>query len=138
MVRLCESNIIFCLSVCHPSICPSCYLLLNHWAEFNQTCYMTSPYGKGVGEQVCLSVCHAVSNISKEHAQRAHDVYTTSPQRRCNVMTLHRRCGDVVLTSCACWVGIWDGAPSTAYSNNEFKIIKDNLNGILRFEQFEF
>ena len=24
-------------------------------------------------------------------AQRAHDVNTTSPQRRCNVMTLHRR-----------------------------------------------
>ena len=29
-------------------------------------------------------------------AQRAHDVCTTSPQRRCNVM-LHRRWGDVVL-----------------------------------------
>ena len=37
--------------------------------------------------------------------QRAHDVYTTSAQRRCNVMTLHRRWGDVVLTPCACWVG---------------------------------
>ena len=35
--------------------------------------------------------------------QRAHDVHTTSAQRRCNVMTLHRRWSDVVLTSCACW-----------------------------------
>ena len=26
-----------------------------------------------------------------EHSQQTHDVYTTSPQRRCNVMTLHRR-----------------------------------------------
>ena len=34
--------------------------------------------------------------------QRAHDVNTTSPQRRCNVLTLHRRWGDVVFTSCAC------------------------------------
>ena len=25
-------------------------------------------------------------------SQRAHNVYTTSPQRRCNAMTLHRRC----------------------------------------------
>ena len=25
------------------------------------------------------------------HTQRAHDVNITSPQRRCNVMTLHRR-----------------------------------------------
>ena len=43
---------------------------------------------------------------------RTHDVYTTSIQRRCNVMTLHRRWGDVVLTSCARWVswvefGLW-------------------------------
>ena len=33
--------------------------------------------------------------------QRAHDVSITSPQRRCNVM--HRRWGDVIFTSCACW-----------------------------------
>ena len=36
-----ESNIIF-LCVLPPSICLSSYLL-NHWAEFNQTCYITSP-----------------------------------------------------------------------------------------------
>ena len=37
---VCKSNIIL-LSV-HPSVHPSCFLL-NHWAEFNQTCYiMTS------------------------------------------------------------------------------------------------
>ena len=35
------------------------------------------------------------------HTQRAHDVNITSPQRRCNVMTLHRRWGDVIFTSCA-------------------------------------
>ena len=27
----------------------------------------------------------------------------TSPQRRCNVMTLHRRWGDVIFTSCVRW-----------------------------------
>ena len=31
-----------------PSICPSCYLLLKNWAEFNQTCYFTFPHGKSV------------------------------------------------------------------------------------------
>ena len=36
-------------------------------------------------------------------AQRANDDSTTSAQRRCNVMTLHRRWGDVVLTSYVCW-----------------------------------
>ena len=34
--------------------------------------------------------------------------YTTSAERRCNVMTLHRRWSDVVLTSCACWGGTSD------------------------------
>ena len=43
--------------------------------------------------------------FEEKRAQQAHDVYTTSAQRRCNVMTLHRRWGDVVLTSCACWEG---------------------------------
>ena len=36
-------------------------------------------------------------------SRQAHDVNTTSPQRRCNVMTLHRRWGDVIFTSCARW-----------------------------------
>ena len=49
MVRICESNII--LSMRPSSISLSRYLLLNHWAEFNQTCYITSPHGKGVREQ---------------------------------------------------------------------------------------
>ena len=51
-----------CLCICHPSICLSHYLLLNHWVEFNQTCYMRSPHGKGVQEQVCPSISHVVSN----------------------------------------------------------------------------
>ena len=40
----------------------------------------------------------------KQPPRQAHDVNTTSPQRRCNVMTLHRRWGDVIFTSCARWV----------------------------------
>ena len=54
MVRVCESNILFSYVHC-PSICLCCYLLLNHWADFNQTCCMTSLHGKGVQKQVCLS-----------------------------------------------------------------------------------
>ena len=46
-------------SVVCPSVCPSRYLLLNHLAEFRKTCYITSPYGKGMQEQhffFCASV----------------------------------------------------------------------------------
>ena len=43
-----------------PSVRPSRYLLLNHWAEFYQTCYTTSPNGKGVQEQHYFSVRSSV------------------------------------------------------------------------------
>ena len=42
-----------------------------------------------------LSLGH-FSRKQMEISQQAHDVNTTSPQRRCNVMTLHRRWADVV------------------------------------------
>ena len=38
------------------SICPSRYHLLNHWAEFYQTCYISFPHGKVVLEQHYFSV----------------------------------------------------------------------------------
>ena len=39
-----------------PSVCPSRYLL-NHWAEFYQTYYITSPYAQGVREQYFMRLC---------------------------------------------------------------------------------
>ena len=41
--------------------------------------------------------------VYQKRPSGAHDAYTTSLQRRCNVMTLHRRWGDIVLTSFARW-----------------------------------
>ena len=64
--------------------------LWSRWEEVGWECYSKHTF-------VCLFFALASS-------QRAHDFNTTSAQRRCNVMTLHRRWGDVVLTSCACWV----------------------------------
>ena len=55
MVRICKSNNIF--TCAHPSVgpssahCPSHYFILDHWVEFKQTCYITSPHGKGVQVQ---------------------------------------------------------------------------------------
>ena len=63
MVRVYKSSIIF-LCVRRPSICLSHYLLLNHWAEFNQTCYITSPHGKGVQEQYYFSVRSSSVHLS--------------------------------------------------------------------------
>ena len=39
-----------------------------------------------------------------ENAQQAHNLKTTSYQRRCDVMTSHRRRYGVVLTSCVFWI----------------------------------
>ena len=42
------------------------------------------------------------NNLCRTITQRAHDVNITSPQRRCNVMTLHRRWDNVIFTSWRC------------------------------------
>ena len=68
------ATLFFCLSIhlsIQLSISPSRYLLLNHWAESNQTCYMTSPHGKSVREQYYFSICHAISNISTKRGDFA-------------------------------------------------------------------
>ena len=67
MVRVCDSNIIF-PSVPRQSICLSRYLLLNHWEEFNQTCYMACTHGKGVREQNYFSVRPSGVRPSVRHA----------------------------------------------------------------------
>ena len=41
--------------------------------------------------------------IIQDIIQQTHNVTTTSLQRRCNVVTLHRRCNDVPATLCVCW-----------------------------------
>ena len=49
----------------HPSVCPSAnrsvcpphYLLLNQWAEFYQTSYITCPYGKRVCKSNIIFPC---------------------------------------------------------------------------------
>ena len=40
----------------------------------------------------------------QDFAQWAHNVKMTSYQRRCDVITSHRRWYDVILMLCACWV----------------------------------
>ena len=53
---------------------------------------------------VCPWIIILLISTYREYTRQAHDVNTTLPQRPCNVMTLHRRWGDVVFTSCARWV----------------------------------
>ena len=84
------------LSVFHLLRC----LLLNHWVEINQTCYMTSPHDKGMQEQhvfpmfaVCLSVIPL------------------------HVSTLVQS------------VGICDGVPSTAQSSFSYFFIRTYVVG---------
>ena len=54
------------------------------------------------------SLGHLDASLTQEtlrivSSRQVHDINITSPQRRCNVMTLHRRWGDVIFTSCARW-----------------------------------
>ena len=50
-----------------------------------------------------LKVTFACARSSRGRSQWAHDFRSTSYQRRCDVMTSHRRRSDVILTSCARW-----------------------------------
>ena len=43
-----------------PTVRPSCYLFLNHWVEFYQTCYIISPHSMGVQEKHYFSICSPV------------------------------------------------------------------------------
>ena len=74
-----QEHIIFlcvCPCVRRPHfLCVSHYLLLNHWAEFNQTCYITSPHGKNVLEQHYFSLCPSVLPSS------VHMSVTVSPPK---------------------------------------------------------
>ena len=92
MVKVCESvesNIIF-LCICRPSICLSLYLLLNHWVEFNQNCYITSPHSKVVQEQhyfsMCPSVCASVVSTSVSHTVSLGDGLM---RQRCRVSCIN-------------------------------------------------
>ena len=67
------------------SICLSYYLFLNHWVEFNQTCYITCPHGKGVREQhffPCIhgpSICPSPYLLLNHWVELNQTCYTTSP-----------------------------------------------------------
>ena len=76
--------------IMNASICPSSYILQNHWAEFKQICYMTSPHGKGVWEQQYFSVHPSVwhRSICPSHYLLNHwakfnqTCYMTSPHSK--------------------------------------------------------
>ena len=68
----------------------------------------TSMQHHDINVDVTLSQCP----LSK----RAHDDYTTSHQRRCNVMTLHRHWCDVVSTFRARWANIAKAVKGTCHT----------------------
>ena len=70
----------------HLSVCLSHYLLLNHWAEFYQTCYITSPHGKGF-HFLCLcmsmprrpAICPSCFLLLNHWAEFNQTCYISSP-----------------------------------------------------------
>ena len=84
-----RAAVFFCVSIhpciCHPSICLSCYLL-NLWAEFNQTCYITS--SQGCVRAIffpCLhrpSICPSCNLLPNHWVEFNQTCYITSPHVR--------------------------------------------------------
>ena len=110
-----------CQCIHRLSICLSQYLLLNHWAEFNQTCYITSPHGKGVWEQhfffpICLSgICPSYNLLLNHWAQFNQTCYMPSPHGKGVAEQVHLSV--MLLATLATSVGICNGTPSTAHSS---------------------
>ena len=71
----------------HPSLCPARCLLLNHWAEFNQTCYIISPHSKGVREQHYFPVCLSGVSPSCYFLQN----HWTEFNQTCDITTPHSK-----------------------------------------------
>ena len=77
----------------HPSISLSVclfihlswFLLLNHWVEFNQTCYMTSPHGRVCDSNIiflsiwCPSICPSRYLLLNHWEESDQTCYMTSP-----------------------------------------------------------
>ena len=109
-------------SVC-PSIHPSSYMyLLNHWVEFNLTCYITSPLWYGFVRATLffhLSVCPSVHHtISPEIIwQNLTRLATWLPRmvRVCEskLISFHHAINSNISTEC----GVCNGVPLTAHSS---------------------
>ena len=89
IVRLCHQNTFFVWQFCYMCGRPSSFPKSKVDFFIRRNCKQTEK---------------RTYNIT---SQQTHDVYTTSPQRRCNVKTLHRRWDDFVKTSCARWDVSW-------------------------------
>ena len=73
----------------HPSILSYHYLLLNHWEELNQTCYMTFPHGKGVSEQHYFSDCRAIRRPTICQSHYLIPNYWAEFNQTCNMISFH-------------------------------------------------
>ena len=77
------------------------YLFLNHWVELNQTCYMTSPHGKGVQEQqfsVHLSVTlSSPKPLGMLHAPCGKGMQEQVLSFHHNISNISMECGDFVM-----------------------------------------
>ena len=122
MVRVCESKIIL------PSICPfpfqclsvrhTIWILLKHWAEFNQTCYMNFLHCKGVQEQYvsvqrssvwCPYICPSHYFLSKQWAEfnQTCNYWISLPfmVRVCESKSIHQSiCPSVMLLATLGWM----------------------------------
>ena len=71
-----------------------------------QSFHTTYSETRGIRGYTSVGIYISGSNniYSKEQGtQQTHNVAGTSLQRRCNVLTLRRRCNDIVATVCVYW-----------------------------------
>ena len=60
-------------------------------------------YCKPLCEKKCAPSAFSILQSNQGLSAWRPSKHTTSHQRRCNVVTLQRRCNDVITTLCVCW-----------------------------------
>ena len=72
-----------------------------------------------------ITALRGTCNHDSVLSQWAHNVKMTSYQRRCDVITSHRRWYDVILMLCACW----DSCSHTKFTKSELRYNPERLFG---------
>ena len=89
-------------SGCEDSLCGQWRLIRLHWCA--------GWFESSLGKHIRRYVFSLVAQISGTNLKYYPNKHTTSQQRRvqrrCDGLTLQRRCNDVVATLCVCWDGI--------------------------------
>ena len=107
----------------------------DHYPISSPGAFVPGEIKKGLSGICPLAIYNAPSEDSertiRKPTQWAHNFKITSYQRRCDVITSHRRWYDIILMLCACWVGwsesLWAHMSEGTFSDAAACMLRRNI-----------